>query len=265
MSVLDGPRSLRLVVFLAVFLGMALAERVWPRRVRTEPTVARWRANLGLASIGMLISQAAAQWTPVAMAEMAAAHGWGLLSALGLSGPALLLIGILLLDLAIWGQHVVFHKLPALWRLHAVHHSDHDLDVASGLRFHPLEILLSLLFKILLVVTLGIPAVAVLAFEILLNAGALATHANLRLPPGFDRVLRFVLVTPDMHRIHHSTLRDEQDSNYGFHLAVWDRLFGTYRASPRSAQQTLPLGLNAEDVGIRRGLVDLLALPFRRP
>jgi sterol desaturase/sphingolipid hydroxylase (fatty acid hydroxylase superfamily) len=264
MAVLEDPRSYRLIAFLAVFLLMALAERLWPRRARTEPTSMRWGANLGLATLGMVVSQAVAQWTPVAMAELATVRGWGLLPALGLSGWALAMVGILLLDVAIWFQHLVFHRVPVLWRLHAVHHSDHDLDVASGLRFHPIEILLSLVYKVALVVALGIPAGAVLAFEILLNAGALITHANLRLPLGLDRTLRFLLVTPDMHRIHHSTLRDEQDSNYGFHLAIWDRLFRTYRAMPRAAQDHLPLGLNDQDVGVRRGLGALLALPFRR-
>lgn len=264
MAVFDDPRSVRLIAFLAVFLVMALAERLWPRRIRTESTTKRWRANLGLATLGMAASQALAQWTPVAMAELAAVRGWGLLPGMGLDGWVLALSGILILDLAIWVQHVVFHRVPALWRLHAVHHSDHDLDVASGLRFHPIEILLSLLYKVALVVVLGIPAGAVLAFEVLLNAGALITHANLRLPLGLDRVLRLVLVTPDMHRIHHSTQRQEQDSNYGFHLAVWDRLFRTYRATPHAPQDCLPLGLNDHDVNVKRGLGALLALPFRR-
>lgn len=263
MAGLDNSRSIRLVVFLVIFLLMAMAERLWPRRARSEPTGARWVANLGLATLGVIVGQAVAQWSPVAMAELAATRGWGLYPALGLAGGALALAGIVTLDLAIWFQHVVFHRLPALWRLHAVHHSDHDLDVTSGLRFHPIEILLSLGFKVALVVAFGIPPMAVVAFEVLLNAGALMTHANVRLPLGLDRVLRLVLVTPDMHRIHHSTERDEQDSNFGFHLAIWDRLFGTYRAMPRAEQATLPLGLDAVDVKVRRGLGALLAMPFR--
>ena len=193
----------------------------------------------------------------------AEAGGVGLLAWLGLPTPVAVLVAVLLLDLAIYLQHVLFHAVPALWRLHRMHHADLDFDVTTGLRFHPVEILLSMVIKLMVVVALGAPAVAVLIFEVLLNATAMFNHANLRLPAWLDRALRPVLVTPDMHRVHHSAVQRETDSNFGFNLAVWDRLFGTYRAQPAAGHDAMTIGIEQfRDPGELR-LDRMLTQPLR--
>ena len=176
-----------------------------------------------------------------------------------------LVLALVLLDLAIYAQHIVFHRVPALWALHRVHHADPHFDVTTGLRFHPLEILLSMGLKIVLVVALGAPPVAVLLFEVILNAASLFNHANIRLPVAVDRLLRLVVVTPDMHRVHHSDLRTETDSNYGFSVPWWDRLFGTYRAAPAAGQEGVTFGIGAFRTRRELWLDRLLTQPFRRP
>lgn len=242
-TLLDHEPLIRVGCFLGVLLPMALWEWRCPRRVLRLPRRRRWPFNLGLVVLNSLVVRWLLPVLAVGAAWHAEANGWGLFNALGVPFWLACVMSLLLLDLAIYGQHVAFHKLPLLWRLHRLHHADQDFDVTTALRFHPLEILLSMLFKLALVVTLGVPAVAVLLFEVLLNATAMFNHGNVRLSLAVDRWLRRMLVTPDMHRVHHSVYRDETDSNFGFNLPWWDRLFGTYRAQPRDGHEAMRIGL----------------------
>jgi sterol desaturase/sphingolipid hydroxylase (fatty acid hydroxylase superfamily) len=256
--------AVRVVAFAGV-LGLMLAwERLRPRRLRSaRDRLQRWRANLGLVAIDAIAVRLIFPVAAVGAAALAEARGWGLLNALDLPAWLSFAVALVVLDLAIYAQHVAFHKVPALWRLHRVHHSDVDLDATTGLRFHPVEIVLSMAFKVALVLALGAPAVAVVVFEVGLNALAMFNHANVRLPLRVDRVLRRLIVTPDMHRVHHSIHRDETDSNYGFNLSLWDRLFRTYRAQPRDGHEAMSIGLDvfrdAGDGTLRRLLTQPLA------
>lgn len=255
---------LRLAVFFAILGAVAMAEAVWPRRPRSYPRWRRWPSNLAIVMVDGLAVRLLAPLLPVAMAFWAAEHQFGLAhwAAPGLPLWLVALVSFLLLDLAIWGQHVATHKVPMLWRLHRMHHADLDYDVTTGLRFHPVEILLSVVWKLAVIAVLGAPAWVVIAFEITLNATAMFNHGNLRLPQGLDRWLRLVVVTPDMHRVHHSIHRDETDSNYGFNLPWWDRLFGTYRAQPRDGHTAMTIGLDlfreADDLRLDRMLLQPL-------
>jgi len=254
---------LRLAIFLAVLLVLIAAESRWPRHRAAPVRMRRWPANLGLGLVDTLMVRLLSPWLAVDAARYAQTHELGLLNALALPAWLPFTLTLLLLDCTIYWQHRLLHAVPWLWRLHRVHHSDIALDATSGVRFHPLEILLSTVILILAVLLLGAPPLAVLVFEILLNAFALFTHANLALPQRLDHALRWALVTPDMHRIHHSIVRRERDRNFGFHLIWWDRLFASYLAKPGAAQATLPLGLeNFRDARAQR-LDALLAQPFR--
>ena len=226
----------------------------------------RWPGNLALAALGTLLVRALLPMGLVSLAVGAAGHGWGLLNRIDL--PAVVTIGgsIVVLDLVVYAQHVVFHKIPLLWRVHRMHHTDLHVDVTTGVRFHPVELALSTVVKGAAVVLLGAPAGAVLAFEVLLNATAMFNHGNVRLPRSLDRWLRaLIVVTPDMHRVHHSVDKTETDSNFGFNLPWWDRLFGTYRAVPALGHDGMQIGLaefrRPEDSRLDR----LLLQPFRRP
>jgi sterol desaturase/sphingolipid hydroxylase (fatty acid hydroxylase superfamily) len=224
--------AVRLAVFLGVFVLLALAEILRPAWRRALPRGRRWGTNLALVVIDSLSLRLVALVVPfaaVAAAVDAQAAGWGLFNAVSWPGWAEFALAVVLFDLAIWAQHVVTHKVPLFWRFHRVHHADRDMDVTTALRFHPVEILASMAVKIGLVYALGPAPAAVLVFEVLLNATAMFSHANLALPPRLAAALRWVLVTPDMHRVHHSDRREQHDSNYGFCLSVWDRLFGTMR------------------------------------
>src|SRR5215472_6634546 len=234
----------RLIAFVTGLTLLAAAEAAAPRRPRAIARSHRWLGNLALVVVDTIAVRAVPFVSAVAMAGLAETRGWGLLRTVG-PVPAWLGIAasVVLLDLAIYLQHVLFHALPALWRLHRVHHTDPELDVTTGVRFHPVEILLSAGFKVAVVGVLGAPVAGVIAFEIVLNAGSLFSHANLRLPESADRVLRMVFVTPDMHRVHHSVDRVETDRNFGFTLSWWDRLFGTYRAQPRMGHEGMALGV----------------------
>lgn len=256
--------ALRLTIFLGLLVLLALAEWRWPRRAGPARRPARWLANLGLVVFGTLLMRLALPLLAIDMAVLAAERGWGLFHVVDLPGWLAVLLGLVLLDLAIYGQHRFFHWHPWLWRLHRVHHSDDVIDVSSALRFHPLEILLSMGIKIGLVLALGLPWLAVLIFEILLNAGALFTHSNLRLPQALDRRLRWLLVTPDMHRIHHSVHAEEEHSNYGFHLSLWDRLFGSYRETPRDGHEAMRLGVGGFAGSGEQRLGRLLLQPLQR-
>lgn len=262
--ILGNEISLRLGAFVGVLAVMALWEHVAPRRPLSASRWQRWSSNLGLVAIDALVLRLLRPIAAVGAAVVAAEQGWGLFNVLSVPFWIAVAASILVLDLVIYGQHVVFHKVPMLWRLHRVHHTDVDLDATSGVRFHPLEIVLSLLIKMGVIVALGAPAVAVIVFEVLLNATAMFNHANVRLPGAVDRVLRTLIVTPDMHRVHHSVHRDETDSNYGFNLSLWDRLFGTYRDQPRDGHLGMTIGITAFRSSSERWLPRLLIQPFRR-
>ena len=236
---------LRLGFFLGTFLTMALWEALAPKRPQAIGRLRRWPNNLGLVVIDTLIVRLLFPLAGVGMAFLAASRGWGLFNILPLPAWLAIPAAVLLLDLTIYGQHVAFHAVPLLWRLHRMHHADLEFDVTTGLRFHPGEILLSMLIKLAAVAVLGAPPVAVLIFEILLNATSLFNHGNVRLPLGLDRILRLIVVTPDMHRVHHSIDRRETDSNFGFNVPWWDRLFGTYRAQPALGHERMTIGIPA--------------------
>lgn len=254
-------------VFLGVLGTMLLLEWLIPKRPSSLPKWRRDASNLSISLINSLALRFLLPLLAVDAALLAEEKGWGLFNLPGagnlIPGPLVFALSLLLLDLAIYAQHVVFHLVPALWRLHAMHHVDRDIDTTTGIRFHPLEILLSMGFKIALVFTLGIGPIAVIAFEVILNATAMFNHANIALPRTADRVLRALIVTPDMHRVHHSVIRRETDSNFGFNLSLWDRLFGTYRAEPEKGHQGMEIGL-AEHRGPEPArILWSLALPFR--
>jgi sterol desaturase/sphingolipid hydroxylase (fatty acid hydroxylase superfamily) len=244
MDVVWYEPGMRLVVFITAFLLLAAGEALIPRRARSVVRRRRWPTNLILVALNTLIMRMALPVTAVGMAVIAEQRGWGLLYAVG-PIPAVLAvaIAILLLDFAIYLQHVLFHAVPALWRVHRVHHADIDVDVTTGSRFHPVEILVSMLIKFVAISALGPSPMAVLLFEMLLNVGSLFNHTNLRLLPWLDRVLRLVVVTPDMHRVHHSARGVETNTNFGFTFPWWDHLCGTHRAQPAAGHEAMTVGL----------------------
>jgi len=257
--------AIRLAAFAGVFSAMALWELLAPRRPLAVGRSPRWPSNLGILVADVLAVRLLLPTAAAGVALVAAERGFGLFHVIGLPFWLAAPIGFLALDLVIYGQHVMFHHVPWLWRLHRMHHADLDIDVTTGVRFHPVEILLSLVIKIATVALLGIPAAAVVCFEVVLNATSMFNHANASLPAWLDRVARLMLVTPDMHRVHHSVLRQETDSNFGFNLPWWDRLFGTYRAEPRAGHDGMTIGLPVfRDPGELR-LDRLLTQPFRVP
>jgi len=261
-DLLDHETTLRLGCFFAVLLTMMLWEWRAPRRTLTLPRARRWPANLSIIVVDSIVLRLVFPMLAVGVASLAEVNSWGLLHAINAPFWLALIVSLLALDLAIYTQHVVFHKVPALWRLHRMHHTDLDFDVTTALRFHPLEIVLSMLIKLTLVVLLGAPPVAVMLFEVILNATALFNHGNVGLPKRLDQALRWVLVTPDMHRVHHSVDRQETDSNFGFNLPWWDRLFGTYRDQPREGHTGMIIGLEYFRDERATGLYELLLQPF---
>ncbi len=255
----------RFGAFLGVFAVMALWELAAPRRTLATSKTMRWIGNLGIVVINTLILRLLFPVLAVGVAAAAESRGWGLFNMVAAPFWLSVVASVILLDLAIYLQHVMFHAVPALWRLHMMHHADLDFDVTTGARFHPVEIALSMLIKMGVLVLLGAPALAVIVFEILLNATAMFNHANVRLPLGLDRVLRLVVVTPDMHRVHHSAAASETNSNFGFNLPWWDRLLGTYRAQPEAGHERMIIGLTQFRDPKRLTLPWMLALPFVGP
>jgi sterol desaturase/sphingolipid hydroxylase (fatty acid hydroxylase superfamily) len=255
--------AVRLGCFVAVFAAMALWEWLAPRRHLTSGRRPRWPGNLGILTIDIIAVRLLVPTAAVGVALVAAARGWGLFNLLALPAWAAVAIGVVALDLVIYTQHIVFHYVPPLWRLHRMHHADVDIDVTTGVRFHPLEILLSLAIKMAAVLTLGAPALAVLIFEVLLNATSMFNHSNVALPPRLDAVARWIVVTPQMHQVHHSIEHVETNSNFGFNLPWWDRLFGTYRAKPAAGEQNMTVGLPIFRDVAELGIVRLLTQPFR--
>ena len=254
---------IRLGAFAGIFAVMAIWELLGPRRVQTAGRLRRWPGNLGIVAFNTALARLIFPTTAVGLALVAEARGWGLFHAFAFAQWFAVAASVLLLDLVIYFQHVLFHAAPSLWRVHRMHHTDLDFDVSTGLRFHPVEIILSMLIKLMAIAALGAPALAVLIFEVVLNATSMFNHSNVRLPLVLDRMLRWVLVTPDMHRVHHSVVPRETNSNFGFNLPWWDRLFGTYRAQPAAGHDAMTIGI--EDFRDLRELWPdrMLTQPFR--
>ncbi|MBD2150113.1 sterol desaturase family protein [Pseudanabaena sp. FACHB-1277] len=260
---MNNEALIRLSFFCGTFVIMAIWEAIAPRRMLIISKPLRWINNLSLVVLNTLILRAVLPMAAVGVAAIAKQQGWGLFNLIDLNDGLEIFLSVLLLDLIIYGQHLMFHTLPIFWRLHKVHHADLDFDVTTGLRFHPLEILLSMLIKIIAILLLGTPAIAVLIFETILNSTALFNHGNVHIPKSGDRWLRYLLVTPDMHRVHHSVIPQETNSNYGFSLSWWDYLFRTYRANAAAGQQDMQIGL-AEYQGTLKvaRISEMLILPF---
>ena len=254
---------IRLGFFIGVFALMAAWELAAPRRVLSVPKPGRWVNNIALVALNTVLLRLLFPAAAVGMAVFAAREGWGLFNYFAVPGWLALLVSVLVLDFAIYLQHVMFHAIPLLWRLHRVHHADLDIDVTTGARFHPIEIVLSMLIKFAVIAVLGPPVAAVVIFEILLNATAMFNHSNVRLPLGVDRLLRVLVVTPDMHRVHHSVEDFETNSNFGFNLSLWDRLFGTYRAQPAAGHEGMTIGIRTfRDPRLCARLPGMLRIPF---
>ena len=260
--IVEFEPHVRLSAFLSVFVLVALWEIVAPRRHLRASKPVRWTSNIGIVVLDTVLVRLA---FPVAAAGVAAevgSLGWGLFNALAWPMWIEFVLAVVLLDLAIYWQHVMFHAVPGLWRLHMVHHADLDMDLSTGVRFHPFEILLSMVIKMAAITALGAAPLAVILFEIVLSATSIFNHGNVVLPPALDRLLRLVVVTPDMHRVHHSVAAKETNSNFGFNLPWWDRLFGTYRARPAAGHKGMTIGLEQFRDPRRQWLWHLLALPF---
>ena len=256
--------QIRLTAFLFVLVLMALWELAAPKRRQEIPRLLRWSNNIALVAVDTAVVRLAFPILAVGLALIAEERGFGLLQWLGAPYWLAFLLAFLALDLVIYLQHRAFHAVPVLWRLHRMHHADLEFDASTGLRFHPVEIVLSMALKLAVVAALGAPAAAVLVFEIVLNATSLFNHGNVRLPERVDRVLRLVVVTPDMHRVHHSAVRRETDSNFGFNLPWWDRLFATYRAQPEAGHQAMTIGLECFRSRRELWLDAMLLQPLRR-
>lgn len=260
---LDNEPFIRLTAFAGMFLLMAGLEVWLPRRQLQFDRLLRWPANLTLTLLNTLLLRLLFPLTAVNFAMQREAAGSGLLNNLELNPLVAICIAVVLMDLVIYGQHVVFHRIPVLWRIHRMHHTDNDLDVTSGARFHPVEMALSMLFKLAVIAIIGPPATAVLLFELILSSGALFNHANFALPTPADKLIRLLIVTPDMHRVHHSTQLQEMNSNYGFNLSVWDRLFGTYLAEPEGGQTNMTLGLASTQTAQAQRIDKMLLEPLQ--
>jgi len=261
--ILGNEVTIRLGFFFGIFAIMATWEMLSPCRPLSVSKGARWASNLGLVVLNSLVLRLLFPAAAVGIAALAQQQGWGLLNYYAVPFGLSAVISVVTMDLVIYLQHVMVHAVPVLWRLHRVHHADLDYDVTTGARFHTLEIILSMLIKFATILLLGPPVVAVVIFEVLLNATAMFNHSNIQLPAGLDRVLRWFLVTPDMHRVHHSVEDDETNSNFGFSLTWWDRLFGTYRDQPRAGHQGMTIGIhNYRDPKQVNRLPGMLALPF---
>ncbi len=256
--------SIRIGFFLGIVIFLAVWERLNPRRGLTTSIKLRWFNNLIIVLLDSVIVRLLFPLLPVSVALLAQERGWGLLNRLDSPYLFELVIAVIVLDFVVYLQHVLFHAIPFLWRFHMMHHTDLDLDVTSGVRFHPIEIILSMGIKIAAVWLLGSPALAVLIFEIVLNSTSMFNHSNVFIPLSLDRILRLIIVTPDMHRVHHSVIMKETDSNYGFTLPWWDLLLGTYRAQPEKGHQGMTIGLSRFLDNKQQSLLWLLTLPFRK-
>ena len=263
--VVELEPQFRLGAFLGVFALVALWEIAAPRRRLRVSKAVRWTSNIGIVVVDTALVRLLFPAAAAGIAMEVGSLGWGLFNALAWPFWVEVLLAVVLLDLVIYWQHVVFHAVPGLWRLHMVHHADLDIDLTTGVRFHPFEILISMVIKVVAIGALGAAPVAVILFEIVLSATSIFNHGNVVLPSGLDRLLRLVVVTPDMHRVHHSVVARETNSNFGFNLPWWDRLFGTYRAQPAAGHEGMTIGLAQFRDPRRQWLWHMLALPFTGP
>jgi sterol desaturase/sphingolipid hydroxylase (fatty acid hydroxylase superfamily) len=257
--------SIRVTAFVAILAAMGAWEAVAPRRRRAYSRFRRWPSNLAIVVLNSMLLRIALTATAVSLAALGSQRGWGLLNNLPLPFWSKIIGSVIVLDLAIYLQHVTFHAVPVLWRVHRMHHADLDFDVTTGVRFHPIEIILSMLIKFGVIAALGAPALGVLIFEVLLNATSMFNHGNVRIPTRVDRVLRWLVVTPDMHRVHHSIVVDETNSNFGFNLSWWDRLLGTYRPQPAAGHDWMMIGIDQFRQARELWLDRMLLQPFRGP
>ena len=262
-SIQNHEPVIRLSAFLGIFTAVALCEVVAPRRKRAFSRLTRWPNNIGIVVLNTAVLRVLFPTAAVGMALAAGANGWGLFNAFAVPGWLAVVLSVVIMDLAIYLQHVLVHAVPALWRVHRMHHADLDYDVTTGARFHPIEIVFSMGLKLMVVGAVGAPALAVMIFEVILNATAMFNHGNVRIPKGVDRMLRLIVVTPDMHRVHHSVIPEETNSNFGFNLPWWDRLFGTYTDQPQGGHESMTIGIvqfrNSRDLRLDRMLIQ----PFR--
>jgi sterol desaturase/sphingolipid hydroxylase (fatty acid hydroxylase superfamily) len=259
---METESLIRVGAFLGVFAVLATTEILAPRRRLSTSKARRWFANLIIVALNPLSVALIFPILPIGLALLASEHNWGLLNQLALPYWLEIVIGVVMLDLAVYTQHVLHHAIPTLWRLHMVHHADLDLDMTTGLRFHPIEIIVSMVIKLAAVAALGASPLAVLIFEVALNTTAMFNHSNSNIPQTIDRILRLLVVTPDMHRVHHSVIIRETNSNYGFNLPWWDRLFGTYKAQPAKGHTDMVIGLAQFRDPQKLSLPRLLILPF---
>ena len=255
--------GLRLALFAIVLVVMAVWEVARPRRPQQLGRVSRWPSNLGVVALDTIVVRLVLPMSAVGLAILWEERGWGLLQALGSPHWISMIVSLLVLDLAIFGQHVMFHFVPVLWRLHRMHHADQEFDATTGIRFHPIEILLSMGVKFAVIAAFGTPAAAVFVFEVVLNATSMFNHGNVTIPKGWDRALRWVLVTPDMHRVHHSIVTRETNSNFGFNLPWWDYIFGTYVDQPAAGHDGMILGIDQFRTPEEQRLDRMLTQPFR--
>ncbi|HUL36667.1 MAG TPA: sterol desaturase family protein [Thermodesulfobacteriota bacterium] len=253
---------IRFGFFIGILIIMFLWEIIAPRRSLIISKGKRWVTNLGLVLIDSIAVRLVFPAALIGFASLFQQRGWGLFNLLGLSYLSNIVFGVLILDLAIYLQHIMFHSVPLLWRLHMVHHTDMDFDVTTGVRFHPIEILLSMGIKLAVVFLIGVSPLAVLIFEVLLNGTSMFNHGNVRFPQNIDSIVRLLVVTPEMHRVHHSTIRWEANSNLGFNFPWWDRLFGTYRPQPAKGHLEMTIGLDQYKEPNKLTLPWLLILPF---
>ena len=262
---MENESTIRLALFFGIFAVMALWEILSPRRPLTQSKGQRWFSNISLVVFNTLLLRLLFPTATLGAAYYAQHNNWGLFNQFEIPSSLVVVLSVLLLDLLIYWQHRIVHVVPLFWRFHRVHHVDPDLDVTSGARFHPVEIIFSMLIKISAILLLGVPPLAALIFEAILSSMAMFNHSNINLPERLDRIIRLFVVTPDMHRVHHSTIRRECDSNYGFNLSIWDRLFGSYTAAPERGQLGMTLGVKGiSDPTTTIRLKGMMLLPFRR-
>ncbi|MDP6831958.1 MAG: sterol desaturase family protein [Alphaproteobacteria bacterium] len=262
-SIMQNEGTIRLSIFLGVLVVMALWEVAAPRRRLSQDKPFRWFGNLGIVVLDTIVLRLVFPILAVGAAHWAEQKGWGLFNLLPLPGWLEVALAAALLDMIVYWQHRLFHMIPLFWRMHRMHHADPDYDVTTALRFHPLEIVLSMLIKLAAVMILGPAALAVLIFEVLLNGTAMFNHGNVRLALGLDRWLRLAVVTPDMHRVHHSVEAGEYNTNFGFNLPWWDRLFGSYQDQPALGHEGMEIGLRAYGGKVCANLIWMLVLPFK--
>lgn len=261
--VINHEITIRLGFFFGVFAIMALWEWLAPRRALTVSKALRWASNLGVVLLNTVLLRLLFGAAAAGVALFARDQAWGLLNYFDMAFAFAVVVSVIALDFAIYLQHIMFHAVPALWRLHRMHHADLDFDVTTGARFHPIEIILSMLIKFAVIIVLGAPVLAVIVFEVLLNATSMFNHSNVRIPRALDRALRWFVVTPEMHRVHHSIEDDETNSNFGFNLPWWDRLCGTYRDQPRAGHEAMTIGISSfRDVAQCESLPRMLLMPF---